>query len=250
MKKPLLWTLVIVFAILLLDQALKIYIKTHMELYDEKDISERLHLGSDWFYIHFTENPGMAFGLELGGTTGKIVLSVFRLLAVTAIGWYGWVTIKRGTSKLMLVCIALIFAGALGNILDSCFYGLLFDRGLTYDPVLDGYQRYYGVAEMNGEGYAPFLHGCVVDMFHFPIIRGHFPDWFPRWGGQEFEFFRPVFNVADASISIGVILLIIFQKRLFGKKKKEEEKSTEESAEKPPETPGGETIDPAPETVA
>lgn len=217
MKKQLFRALAIVFLILLVDQLIKIYIKTHMRL------GEEYHVAGNWFIIHFTENPGMAFGLELGGNWGKIILSVFRLLAVTAIGWYGVTLIKRGASRLMLVCISLIFAGALGNILDSCFYGLMFNES-----------DMFSVAQFMPKdgGYAGFLHGKVVDMFYFPIIQGHFPGWFPFWGGEEFEFFRPVFNMADASISVGVILLIIFQKRLFGKKK-------EEPAAPASETPAG-----------
>ncbi|TND10413.1 MAG: signal peptidase II [Bacteroidetes bacterium] len=231
-KKHALLTLALVFIVLLFDQALKIYVKTHFRL------GEEYHVSGDWFIIHFTENPGMAFGLELGGDWGKMALSIFRLLAVTAIGYAGWLQIKKGTSRLMLVCIALIFAGALGNIIDSCFYGMMFSES-----------DYFEAAKfMPAEGgYAGFLHGRVVDMFYFPVIEGHFPGWFPFWGGEEFIFFRPVFNVADASISVGVILLIIFQKRLFGKKKEtKEEKAEEKPAETPaPETPQDPTAEPA-----
>lgn len=225
MKKQLLVTVGIVLAILLIDQVIKIYVKTHFRLGEEVDFSkEYLHMGEGWFRIHFTENPGMAFGLELGGIWGKLALSLFRLVAVVAIGYVGWKQIKKGASKLMMICVALIFAGALGNILDSCFYGLIFSESDFIEPAV------YMPAE---GGYAPFLHGRVVDMFYFPVIQGHFPDWFPIWGGEDFEFFRPVFNFADASISVGVILLIIFQKRLFGKQAEETKKSSEEETTAP-----------------
>ena len=199
MKKPLL----IVFLVLLIDQLIKIYVKTHFYLGDE------YHVAGNWFIIHFTENNGMAYGMELGGQFGKLLLSSFRILAVAGIGYYLWKLTKSREDQLYVVCIALIFAGAIGNIIDSAFYGMIFsDSG-------------YDIAKfMPAEGgYSSFLHGKVVDMFYFPVIEGHFPSWFPIWGTEEFVFFRPVFNFADASISVGVILIILFQKRFFGKKK-------------------------------
>ncbi|MCX6295053.1 MAG: lipoprotein signal peptidase [Bacteroidetes bacterium] len=203
MRKPLL----IVFIILLIDQLIKIYIKTHFFL------GEEVHLGGDWAIIHFTENNGMAYGMEFGGGFGKLFLSVFRIVAVGGIGYYLWTLTKSAEDKLYIICIALIFAGALGNIVDSAFYGVLFS------------DSNYEVARFLPEegGYSTFLHGKVVDMFYFPIIRGHFPSWFPIWGTEEFEFFRPVFNFADFSISVGVGMIILFQKRFFGKKKVTEE---------------------------
>lgn len=202
MKKPLL----IIFLVLFIDQFIKIYVKTHFFL------GEEIHVAGDWFILHFTENNGMAYGIEFGGEFGKLFLSVFRILAVGGIGWYMWSLTKKNEDKFFIICIALIFAGALGNILDSAFYGLLFsDSG-------------YEVARFLPQegGYATFLHGRVVDMFYFPVIEGHFPDWFPIWGGEDFIFFRPVFNFADAAISMGVFLIILNQKRFFGKKKEED----------------------------
>jgi signal peptidase II len=120
-----------------------------------------------------------------------------------------------GYSKGFLFCAALIYAGALGNLIDSCFYGLIFDKGMTFDPTFKEYVGYSGWQTFQKNGYASFLHGNVVDMFYFPIIKGHFPSWFPFWGGDDFEFFRPIFNLADASISTGVISILVFQKRFF-----------------------------------
>jgi signal peptidase II len=170
-----------------------------------------VHVAGNWFILHFTENNGMAYGMEFGGQWGKLFLSSFRILAVGAIFWYLLDIIKKGEDKLYTICIALIFAGALGNIIDSAFYGVLFsDSG-------------YDVARFMPEegGYSTFLHGKVVDMFYFPVIEGHFPEWFPIWGTEDFIFFRPVFNFADASISVGVAIIILYQKRFFGKKRKE-----------------------------
>jgi signal peptidase II len=201
LKKP----LIIAFLVLLIDQVIKIYIKTHFFL------GEEVHVAGNWFILHFTENNGMAYGMEFGGQWGKLFLSSFRILAVGAIFWYLLDIIKKGEDKLYTICIALIFAGALGNIIDSAFYGVLFsDSG-------------YDVARFMPEegGYSTFLHGKVVDMFYFPVIEGHFPEWFPIWGTEDFIFFRPVFNFADASISVGVAIIILYQKRFFGKKRKE-----------------------------
>ena len=198
MKKPLL----IIFLVLLIDQLIKIYVKTHFFL------GEEIHVSGNWFIIHFTENNGMAYGMEFGGQFGKLFLSIFRIVAVGGIGYYLWTLTKKNEDKLYIICIALIFAGALGNIIDSAFYGVLFSDS-NYD--LARYMPPEG-------GYAPFLQGKVVDMLYFPVIQGHFPSWFPFWGSEDFIFFRPVFNFADASISIGVALIILFQKRLFGKK--------------------------------
>jgi signal peptidase II len=201
LKKP----LIIAFLVLLIDQVIKIYIKTHFFL------GEEVHVAGNWFILHFTENNGMAYGMEFGGQWGKLFLSSFRILAVGAIFWYLLDIIKKGEDKLYTICIALIFAGALGNIIDSAFYGVLFsDSG-------------YDVARFMPEegGYSTFLHGKVVDMFYFPVIEGHFPGWFPIWGTEDFIFFRPVFNFADASISVGVAIIILYQKRFFGKKRKE-----------------------------
>ena len=205
----------ITFLIVLIDQIVKIWIKTNMYLEEEIPV-----LGN-WFLIKFTENRGMAFGLELGGDIGKIVLSLFRIIAVFFIAWYVIILIRREANKGLIVSIAMILAGALGNIIDSAFYGLLFSES-----------RYTAVAEFlpEGGGYAPFLMGSVVDMFYFPIISGYFPEWFPIWGGEHFLFFRPIFNVADASITIGVLFIFLFQRKFFNQ---EISKTTLQPAENP-----------------
>ncbi len=200
-------SLLLIFLILLIDQIIKIWIKTNMQ------IGEEMYLfGCNRLIIHFTENEGMAFGMKFGGGYGKLLLSLFRIVAVAGIGWYLLKLIRENTDKLYIICMSLIFAGAIGNIIDSAFYGLVFN------------ESYFNVAEFlpADGGYGTFLHGKVVDMFYFPILQGHYPSWFPFWGGDEFIFFRPVFNVADASISVGVALLIIFQKRFFKNTEKEE----------------------------
>jgi len=209
-KKP----LIIIFLILFFDQLVKVYVKTHFFLGEEVKIA-------DWFIIHFTENNGMAYGMEFGGDFGKLFLSVFRIVAVGAIGWYLWSLAKQKEDKLYIVCIALIFAGAVGNIIDSAFYGVLFS------------DSNYEVARFMPEegGYSTFLHGKVVDMFYFPVIKGHFPAWFPFWGTEDFIFFRPVFNLADASISTGVAIIILYQKRFFKKKAVESPEETNVSGD-------------------
>lgn len=162
----------------------------------------------DWFILHFTENEGMAFGMKFGGEFGKIILSIFRIIAVVAIGWYLVRLAKQEEPFGFILSISLIFAGALGNIIDSAFYGMIFSESTFHE-----------VARMFPEegGYSSFLHGKVVDMFYFPLIKGYYPSWMPFWGGNEFIFFRPVFNIADSSITVGVTILIIFQKRFFKK---------------------------------
>lgn len=199
-SKPIVITLLVLTA----DQWLKIWVKTNMYL------SQEFPVFGDWFYIHFTENKGMAFGMEFGGDWGKLALSLFRIVAVCGIGYYLFKVLPKDAHKGLKISVALIFAGAIGNILDSAFYGLIFNESFNQ------------IATFLPEegGYASFLHGWVVDMFWFPLLEGNFPDWFPIWGGEHFLFFRPVFNVADASISIGIGLVFIFNKRFF---KKEEE---------------------------
>ncbi len=171
---------------------------------------------ANWFSIHFTENNGMAFGLEFGGSFGKLFLSVFRIVASLGIGWYLLHLIKHKAHTLIISCFALIFAGAIGNIIDSAFYGILFTDSME------------GIAHFApGHGYSNFLHGQVVDMLYFPIVGGRFPDWLPIWGGETFLFFRPIFNIADSSITIGVILLMIFQNKFIAPKCIESDMATE-----------------------
>lgn len=157
------------------------------------------------FILHFTENNGMAFGMEIAGEYGKLFLSVFRIAAVAGIGWYLVSLIKQKAPSLAIISIALVFAGAIGNIIDSAFYGLIFS---------ESYGQVAKVFPPEG-GYAGLLHGRVVDMLYFPIIQGHFPDWFPFWAGEHFLFFRPVFNISDAAITIGVAIILLFQRRFF-----------------------------------
>jgi signal peptidase II len=201
----------------MIDQILKIYIKTHFFL------GEEFRVAGNWFIIHFTENNGMAYGMEFGGQFGKLLLSTFRIVAVGGIGYYLWKLTREKEDKLYIFSISLIFAGAVGNIIDSAFYGMLFsDSG-------------YDVATFLPEegGYSGFLHGKVVDMFYFPIIEGHFPAWFPIWGSEDFVFFRPVFNFADFAISVGVGIIILNQKRFFTKKKESEISKAEIQPDQP-----------------
>jgi signal peptidase II len=212
--------LLIIFLVVFADQVLKFWIKMTMT------IGQEIPVFGDWFIIHFTENNGMAFGMQFAGEFGKLFLSVFRILAVIAIGWYLFHLAKKKEKTVVLLSLSLIFAGALGNILDSAFYGLLFSQS-----------SYHSLAAFmpEGGGYAPLLYGKVVDMFYFPILEGTTPDWFPIWANKQFIFFRPVFNIADSAITIGVILLIIFQKSFFKKgnqEDKESENPEEEMAEK------------------
>lgn len=196
---------------------MKIWIKTHYPTGEVVRV-----FGMSWFRLHFIENPGMAWGWKFGNETGKIVLTLFRLAAVIFGTWYLGKIVKQHYSKGFIICAALIYAGALGNLIDSMFYGMIFDKGLHFNPSLHEYEMYSGIASFSTSGYASFLHGSVVDMLYFPIIKSHFPSWFPFVGGQDFEFFSPIFNIADASISIGVITLLLFQKRFFKKHRKEE----------------------------
>jgi len=192
-------SILLIVLVLIIDQILKFWIKTHMILGQEYEVF------GDWFLIHFTENNGMAFGMEFWGKHGKLFLSIFRILAVISIGWYINHLIKHKAPKGLIFSIALIMAGAIGNIIDSAFYGLLFN------------ESYYQVAELLPPegGYAPFLQGRVVDMFYFPVLQGHYPDWFPFSAGEKFIFFRPVFNIADTAITIGVAFILLFQRSFF-----------------------------------
>lgn len=183
---------IIIAAILIVDQIIKIEVKTNMSL------GEALRI-TDWFYIEFIENNGMAYGMTF---INKLVLSLFRMFAICGIGWYIWRVVKSGLfSKGYIVCLSMVLAGAAGNLIDCLFYGLIFNASTPFN-----------VAHfvLFGEGYSTFLHGRVVDMFYFPIIHTQWPDWVPVWGGDDFVFFSPVFNFADSCISVGVVLLLLF----------------------------------------
>lgn len=218
----------LVFLVVAADQALKIYIKTHYHLHAST------HVFGDWFQLYFVENPGMAYGWKFGGDFGKMALTIFRMGAVVFGVWYLSRIIKSGYHKGFVFCAGLIFAGALGNLIDSCFYGIIFDKGMTFNSTYNEYAYYEGLAQLGSKGYSSFLHGNVVDMLYFPIIKGYFPEWVPVFGGDDFEFFRPIFNLADAAISTGVITIIVFQKRFF--KQKASEPVLPASAEAPVET--------------
>jgi signal peptidase II len=200
---------IIIAIIVFADQALKFYIKLNFPL------NTSHHVAGDWFQLYFVENPGMAYGWKFGGNWGKIALTVFRMGAVIFGTWYLGKIIKQKYHKGFIICAGLVYAGALGNLIDSCFYGLIFDKGMVFDPQIKDYVGYSGLATLGTKGYTSFLHGNVVDMLYFPVIKGHFPAWVPGWGGEDFEFFRPIFNLADAAISTGIITILVFQKRFF-----------------------------------
>lgn len=194
--------MLLIAIIIVADQALKIWVKTNFPFGDLKVT------GLSWFKLYFIENKGMAWGWEFGGDWGKMVLTLFRLAAVIFGTWYLGRIVKQQYSKGFIVCASLIYAGALGNLIDSMFYGMIFEES-SYSQVAQIFPAH---------GYAGFLHGRVVDMLYFPLIHATWPSWVPGVGGDDFEFFSPIFNIADASISVGVITLFVFQKKFFRKK--------------------------------
>jgi signal peptidase II len=194
-------SILIISIILIVDQISKIYIKTNFKLYENIEVLS-------WFKILFIENEGMAWGAKIPGNYGKIILTVFRLFAIVGIGYWLWDSTRKKAPKVLLIAISLIFAGALGNIIDSVFYGVFFNESLgqlaTFMPETGGY--------------APLLKGRVVDMLYFPMYDDILPDWIPFWGGERFVFFEPVFNIADMAISTGFGILLVFHKKAFPKK--------------------------------
>lgn len=212
-------------SILLIDQVSKFLVKLNMSY------NESFSVIGDFFRIHFIENPGMAFGMQFGGETGKLLLTLFRIIAVIVL----FVVLKRailkGAYKGFIISLSLIIAGAVGNIIDSAFYGMIFSQSPHFE----------GTAELLPQdgGYAGFMGGKVVDMLHFPMIEGQFPEWFPFWANEPFVFFRPVFNIADSAITIGIIWILIHQKKYLGEKGRmrteEEDEDEERSSETSPE---------------
>jgi signal peptidase II len=188
-----------IILILIADQILKIWVKTHMQIGDE------IHIFGKRGMFHFIENNGMAFGMEMGGSIGKLILSVFRIIAIIGIGWFLHSIIKRNINLGLILAVSAIMAGAIGNIIDSAFYGMIFSESYSQTAVLFP----------PGGGYSSFLHGRVVDMFYFPVINTRWPDWSPFRPGESFIFFRPVFNIADSAITCGVLSILIFQKKMF-----------------------------------
>jgi signal peptidase II len=192
-------SILFIILILAIDQTLKIWVKTHMLIGDE------IHLFGKSGMLHFIENNGMAFGMEMGGKPGKFILSMFRIVAIFGIGWFLASLVRKKSNMGLILAVSAIMAGAIGNMIDSAFYGIIFTESYNQQAVIFP----------PGGGYSSFLHGKVVDMFYFPIINTSWPDWFPGKAGESFVFFRPVFNIADSSITCGVISIIIFQKRMF-----------------------------------
>ena len=206
----------VILAILLIDQAIKIWVKTSMTLH------ESIHI-TDWFYIAFIENNGMAFGMQLGS---KIILSLFRVVAIGILGYYIWQQVQRQAKTGYIILLSMVLAGAAGNLIDCMFYGLIFNASSPY------YLSYFVTF---GTGYAPFLMGKVVDMFYFPLIESDWPQWVPFVGGDHFIFFSPVFNFADSCISVSVVWLLLFYRKeistisLSKNSKQSEEQEVKES---------------------
>lgn len=200
MNRKLLYSILLVFVVLLFDQWLKIWVKTTFVY------TQTVPVIGDWFKLHFIENNGFAFGTEFGGNYGKLALTLFRLVAVGILGWYIYSLVSDKAAKYRtgyIMMVAFIFAGAVGNIIDSVFYGVLFSESNYHISTPAEFIPADG-------GYAAIFHGRVVDMLHFPIIDIFLPDWVPFWGGERFEFFRPIFNIADSSITAGVLGILLF----------------------------------------
>lgn len=190
----------LIILLLVVDQAVKFTVKLNMDLY------QSIPVFGNWFIIHFIENPGAAFGMQLGGDGGKLILSLIRIAAIVLIAWYLNKLVKKGAPKGVLIGFALILAGAIGNMIDSAFYGMIFSESTPYAAA---------TLFPAGGGYSSFLHGKVVDMLYFPIINSTWPEWMPWVGGRDFTFFSPVFNLADSYITVAVFYLLIFKNKYF-----------------------------------
>ena len=189
---------ILIIAILLVDQVIKVLVKTNMALHESIRVT-------DWFYITFIENNGMAYGMQIGS---KLALSLFRVVAIGFLSYYIWLQARQKARWGYVVCLSMVLAGAAGNLIDCMFYGLGFETSIPLHV-----SQWVGM----GNGYAGFLMGKVVDMFYFPIIQTTWPQWMPFWGGEEFIFFSPVFNFADSSISVGVVVLLLFYRKELAK---------------------------------
>ena len=201
---------VIIILILIIDQVSKFYIKTNFALGEEIRVF-------DWFRILFVENEGMAWGAKIPGQYGKLLLTSFRLVAIVGIAYWLWDSVRMNGSRILIIAISFIFAGAFGNIIDSVFYGEIFNHS------------YNQVASFMPEegGYETLMYGKVVDMLYFPLWSGYLPEWIPFWGGEYFTFFEPVFNIADSAINVGIFLLLIFNKQAFPQEEEKKEKRQE-----------------------
>lgn len=202
---------VITFLILLIDQVSKFYIKTNFEL------GESIPVLGNWFKLTFVENPGMAYGFHFGGLLGKYFLAIVRIALIGGMIYLFKKWLKEGASNYLLIPMSMVFAGAIGNLIDGMFYGLIFDSGTVFSDTAGRWIDYEGVSQLSsfGQGYSAFMKGCVVDMFHFPLVDWNVPESWPLIGGKHIEFFKYIFNVADSAITVGALLLVIFRKKAF-----------------------------------